>query len=206
MTDTLISAAQLQRFAPPCFAVRIAPLLDAEARRCAIDTARRLSHWLAQISVESGQLDRLVENMNYSAERLVQVWPARFPSVSFAARFAHNPPALANHVYAGRLGNGPEASGDGWMYRGRGFLMRTGRSGYVRASAATGLDLIAHPDLLQDYAAAAKDAADYWRTANINPLADADDVAGVTRAVNGGVIGLGERVAALSRAKAIWGG
>jgi putative chitinase len=200
----MITAAQMHVFAPRCDAATLAPLLNAEASRCGIDTGMRLSHWIAQMSVECEAFTVFAENLNYSAEGLAATWPARFPNAAVAALYARNPEKIANRVYAGRMGNGPETSGDGWRFRGRGTMMRTGRAGYAQAAANTGLDLVGHPELLEQPGPAAKDAADYWRCRNINLPADANDIAAVTRAVNGGLIGLADRLTAFHRARAIW--
>ena len=99
----------------------------------------RAEHFLAQVLHESGGLLRLVENLNYTAERLVEVWPSRFPTLEAAEPFAHNAHALANQVYGGRMGNtDPE---DGWRYLGRGLLQLTGRASYTKVGAALGIDL-----------------------------------------------------------------
>jgi putative chitinase len=108
-----------------------------------------VAHVMAQVSHECGAGTEVVENLNYSATRMMAVWPSRFPSHASAAPYAHNPRALANKVYNGRMGNRAE-SDDGWSFRGRGAVQTTGRNGYLRLAAATGLDLAAHPDLVND--------------------------------------------------------
>lgn len=176
------------------------PLLEA-TRRYKITTAKRQAHFLAQILHESMGLAALEENLNYSAQRICQVWPARFPTVASAAMYAWNPQALANRVYANRLGNGNEASGDGWRYRGRGPIQITGRSNYAVLSRRLDVDFVNHPDLLFEPCYGALAAADYWDRRGINAAADADDLERVTRLVNGGLNGLEDRRRWLERAK-----
>lgn len=199
---SLVSEGQLAAFAPRCDAGAIAPHLDREAARAGIDTPLRLAHWLGQLHHESAGFKQLVENLTYSAERLMQVWPARFTSLDQARTYAGNPEALAEKVYAGRLGN--RFLGDGWRYRGRGFIQITGRANYRRFGALTGLDLEGDPDLAAGPRAAARVAGAYWRDLGLNALADQDDLEAVTRAINGGLTGLADRRRLLARAKTLW--
>ncbi len=123
-----------------------------------------------------------------------------------AESFARQPERIANRVYADRMGNGPEESGDGWRYRGRGFIQLTGRDNYRRIGQKIGVDLEASPDLVaNDIAIALKAAAAYWDDRNVNPDADRDDLRAVTKKVNGGYNGLLDRERLLARARAIWG-
>lgn len=165
-----------------------------------INTDLRLAHFLAQASHESRGGAVLEENLNYSAERLVEVWPSRFPSVDRAQAFAHNPRALGNRVYNGRMGN-RLMTDDGYIYRGRGFLQLTGRDSYINVGVMTGLDLVNHPELAIADANALKVACAVWKLRNANPGADADSIIRVTRAINGGQIGLVERRAWLAKWK-----
>lgn len=168
-----------------------------------LDVPLRLAHFLAQVCHETGGLRVLVENLHYTAERIVAVWPQRFPTVLVARPFEANPRALANAVYGGRLGNvGPD---DGWRYIGRGLLQLTGRANYARVGAALNLDLVGRPYLAASPEHALAIAAEVWRRGNCNARADADDLAGVTRAINGGLTGLGERQAWLQKAKTVLG-
>jgi putative chitinase len=114
---------------------------------------------LAQVGHESGGLQRVEENLNYSAQRLMAVWPTRFPTLQTAAAYANNPERLANMVYGGRMGNGDALSGDGWRYRGRGPLQITGADNYRRAGAAIGRPLLQRPELLLEPAVGAEVAA-----------------------------------------------
>jgi putative chitinase len=165
-----------------------------------IDTPLRVAHILAQLAHESGFMP-ISENLNYSAKRLMQVWPNRFPTLLSAQRCAGNPEALGNTVYAGRLGNGGPESGDGYRYRGRGMIQLTGRGNYRTYGPLVGFDLEGDPDLLLQYGVSALVAGAYWKARNLNRWADIDDVTSVTKLINGGLNGLQERVVYLQRAK-----
>jgi putative chitinase len=203
MTDPLISAEQLRRFAPAA-PPALAPHMSAAATLAGIATPPRLCHWLAQLAHESAGLVRRVENLNYSAERLRQVWPRRFPDAETAADYAHQPERLANLVYGGRMGN--TLPGDGWRYRGRGLIQLTGRDAYRAVGRLVALDLEGEPDLVLGDAGAAEAAGGFWTWKALNLLADRDDLAAITRAVNGGLNGLADRAAWLTKARAIWSG
>jgi putative chitinase len=199
---TVITVAQLQALAPRCRAGDVAPALDAAAVRFGISGRLPVVHWLGQMVVESGGFTRLEENLNYSAERLMQVWPGRFPTISLAKPYERNSEALANKVYGGRLGN--TAPGDGWRYRGGGWMQITGKDNYARIGKAIGLDLVARPELLRQPGPASDAAAAFWDEHDLNALAERDDVVEITRAINGGLNGLAERKAAVAHAKTLW--
>ncbi len=150
---------------------------------------RDLPNFLGQVIHESGRLETLQENLSYSADRLVAVWPKRFPTRQAAIPYARNPRALANKVYGGRLGNfGPD---DGWRYRGRGLIQLTGRDNYALAESLTGLTLLADPDLLLQQEPALRVSIAWWESeVPDSALSDPDRV---TRAVNGGTHGAAER-------------
>lgn len=177
--------------------------LCATAPRWGINTAQREAHYIAQLAHECAEFTRLEENLNYSAKRLLEVWPRRFPLASEAARYANNPEKLANKVYANRLGNGDEASGDGWRYRGRGPIQITGRDNYDTAGKAIGYDLVATPEALLRPAIGCDVAGWFWRSRKLNELADADDIRQITLRINGGTHGLEERRGWLHRAKSV---
>jgi putative chitinase len=166
-----------------------------------IDTTFRISHFLAQSCVETGGFTRLVENLNYSAERATVVWPKRFPTIASAQPFAHNPQSLANKVYGGRFGNANP--GDGWKYRGRGMKQTTFFDNYLALQKATGLNVIDDPDQLADPAKGMRAGCVYWASKKCKALADADNILAITHAVNGGENGLADRKIALKRAKLI---
>lgn len=158
-----------------------------------IDTPEERAAFVSQLAHESAEFTRLSENLNYSAERLAQVWPSRFRDPEVARRYARNPERLANLVYANRLGNGPESSGDGWRYRGRGPIQLTGRDNYRRCGAALGVDLVADPDLLFEPPTGVRSALWFWRVRGLDRVDDDGDVLDETRLVNGGTHGLAER-------------
>lgn len=164
--------------------------------------ALRLSHFMAQVLHEVGGLTILIENMNYRAERIVQVWSSRFPTIASAEPFAHNPEKLANKVYGGRMGN--NQSGDGFRFIGRGLIQLTGRESYKKFGDLLGIDLTANPDLAFSAEWALKVAAEEWKEKGCNAFADEDDLRKVTRAINGGLIGLESRRAWLEKSKRIW--
>ena len=181
--------------------------------RFAIDSPERVAAFLAQIGHESGQMARLSENLNYSAARLMKVWPARFPTLELARQYERNPQKLANRVYASRLGNGNEASGDGWSFRGRGLIQLTGRGNYRAAAKGIDLPLEEQPDLLLQPGPAALAAAWFWQNHGLNELADDksddndnEDFITITRRINGGTMGLKERLALWERAKEVLAG
>lgn len=184
----------------------VAPWLQPVAAAMAeflINTPAREAAFLAQIVHESDGLRAVQENLNYSARRLPEVWPRHFylaPDEANgridASLFEHHPDALANVVYANRMGNGPESSGDGWRYRGRGLIQLTGRTLYAEAGAALQLDLINQPDALLQPVAAARVAGWYWRRINGNALADPatqQSFEQLTVAINGALIGQDHR-------------
>lgn len=165
-----------------------------------IVTPRRMAQFLAQIAHESGELNRVVENLNYSMVGLRLGFKRYFQPAELRL-FAKNPFKIANRVYANRNGNGDEASGDGWRYRGRGLLQLTGRRNYEQCGKALGLDLIGFPDLLLEPANAARSAGWYWHSRGINQYADREDLVAVTRLICGGLNGLEHRKAWYARAK-----
>jgi len=168
-----------------------------------IGTPKRQAAFIGQCSVESANFTRLQENLNYSAERLTQVWPSRFPSVSIAQPYAHNPKALANFVYAGRLGNLQD--GDGWMYIGRGLIQITGRENYANCGSGIGVDIIDNPELLLTPRYAALSAGWYWNRKQLNLLADSGDIETMTKRINGGLTELDERIFKITEALRVLG-
>lgn len=156
-----------------------------------LDNKVRLAHFLAQCHHESMGFKKVEENMNYRANRLLQVFPKYFDEVT-AKSYERKPKKIASRVYANRMGNGDESSMDGWDYRGRGYIHLTGRSNYELFGGSIGVDLIESPQLVAtDYAM--ESAAWFWVTNKIDELSDSGTVEQVTRGVNGGVNGLKER-------------
>jgi putative chitinase len=170
----------------------------------------RLAHFMAQVLHESTGLSRQVESLNYSAERLPNVWPTRFKPRGplDPSAFAHNQEKLGNEVYGGRLGN--DQPGDGFRYRGRGLLQLTGKESYRNATTTMRGQNLAAPDFViaPDEVFSAQwclgIAAAVWEAKGCNALADQDNIQRVTRAINGGLIGLSDRTDWLRLTKAVW--
>jgi putative chitinase len=160
-----------------------------------------LAHVMAQISHECGAGIFVVENLNYTAERMMQVWPSRFKAITDALPYAGNPKALANKVYNGRMGN-RVGSDDGWNFRGRGGSQTTGREGYERVKKQTGFDVVNHPEILIDPKYFLECAVSDFINCGCMPFAKADNIEAVTKALNGGYIGLAERRVWLAKWKA----
>jgi len=196
-----VTADQLRQILPQAGAradVFCEPLNVAMAE-VGVDTPHEIASFLAQIGHESGQLQRLEENLNYSDKGLLATWPKRFDLVT-AARCARKPEVIANRVYANRMENGDEASGDGWRYRGRGLIQVTFKRNYRRCGEYLGLDLLGDPALLLEPANAARSAGWYWKVAGLDAHDDDDDARSESRIVNGGEHGLADRQAILTRA------
>lgn len=155
-------------------------------------TPERLGMFLAQWAHESNFICQS-ENLNYSAARLCQVWPKRFPNQSTAQPYANNPQALANKVYNGRMGN-RLGSNDGWTYRGRGWPQLTGRDGYRTYGKLIGQPLEEQPNLMLQAEVSAAVCGAYWHTRGLNRHADKGDMIAVTRGINGGENGLDDRL------------
>lgn len=164
-----------------------------------INTPLRIAHFMAQIEHESG-LKPISENLNYSAQGLMQTFSKYF-NTNGALLFARKPEKIANRVYANRMGNGNEASGEGWKYRGRGFIQITGKINYFQLANDTDLDCLKNPDLLLEEANAMISALWFWNKAGLNELADKNDLKGITRKINGGYNGLEHRKELLEKWK-----
>jgi len=198
----IITPERLKAFAPGCNAVAIAPMLQAAADEFEINTPRRIACWLGELHHESQGFTRLTENLNYSALRLTVVWPKRFPTTEDAEPYARNPEKLANKVYGLRFGN--TEPGDGWRYRGRGFTGLTFKDNYRSIGPMIGEDLVTNPDRAADPRVAARIAGAYWVSKGLNALADKRDVAAITKAIQGGSLGLSERLALVEKAEGIF--
>jgi putative chitinase len=157
-----------------------------------IDTTKRLAGFLAQTAHESADYKLLEENLNYSAEGLVKTWPKRF-DIATARTYARKPEKIANKVYADRMGNGDEASGDGWYFRGRGIKQLTGRDNYTAFGKSVGMTAEKAAEYCATKKGAVESAAWFWKTNNLSRFADAGDIVGLTKAINGGTIGIDDR-------------
>lgn len=175
------------------------PGLNAAFAQCHINTPYRIRAFLAETGEESVGFTDVEENLNYSAQRLQQAFPKYFPTVALAKQYAKNPQAIANRVYANRMGNGDEASGDGWRYRGRGLIQITGYNNYAGLAHFLGKDISVIPDYCETPEGAVMCAAWFWSANNLNRFADAQDLVAITRAINGGLTGEGQRQAIYDR-------
>lgn len=164
-----------------------------------VTTPLRLAHFLAQAFHETDGLRILVESMNYSAKRMTQVWPKRFQTIASAKPYEHNPRALAEKTYGGRMGNGPEGSGDGADFIGRGIVQVTGRESYEKFGRELGIDLAGNPDLAIDPRYTLKIALAEWTEKRCNEKADRNAIKEISIAINGGLIGYQDRVAWFDR-------
>lgn len=196
--------------------------LDAVVKTCAefeINTPERVAAFIAQTAHESGGYTMLVENLNYSDTTMAAVWPNRFAVLgadkkpikengknvpnAFAKALHRKPEAIANTVYANRMGNGTIESGEGWLYRGRGLKQLTGKDNVTRCGQALGVDLVSNPDLLLEPEYAARSAGWFWKANNLSKFADVEDLEGMTKKINGGLIGIADRKARYEKVKSV---
>jgi putative chitinase len=168
------------------------PALAAAMEEFEINSPKRMAMFLAQCAHESSYFRMTRENLNYSADGLRKIFPKYFKDRD-ANEYNRQPEKIANVVYASRMGNGDEDSGDGWRFCGRGFIQLTGRSNYTACGTALGVDLINNPQYLESPEGAARSAAWFWHKNGLNKYADADDIVSCTKRVNGGTIGLEDR-------------
>jgi putative chitinase len=154
---------------------------------------KRLAAFLAQLAHESGGFSLTRENLNYSQQGLRKTFPKYFPNDEIAAKYARQPEKIANRVYANRMMNGDENSGDGFKFRGRGLIQLTGRFNYTKFSQAIDMDLEDTIKYLETPAGAVASAGWFWDTNKLNNFVDKDDFVGLTKRINGGTIGLADR-------------
>lgn len=180
----------------------VAPLNET-FQRFGIVTPRQQAAFIGQCGHECGNFRILEENLNYRAETLMKVWPKRFPTLEIANQYARNPKKIANKVYADRMGNRDEASGDGYRFRGRGCIQLTGHANYYHAGQALGVDFVMEPDLVATPQFAALTAGFFWHTQKLNALADAGNNLAITKKINGGTLGLDDRILHTNQALAL---
>lgn len=179
------------------------PLLNKFAEEFGVNTKLRWQHFLAQIALESNELQSTVENLNYSSDRLLAVFPRYFNAIT-AARYARQPQKIGNKIYADRMGNGSEQSGDGYKFRGRGLIQLTGKSLYQKYSEYCKVDLLQQPSLLEKPFGATRSAFWYFcKYADLLSYADRDDIMTITKKINGGYNGIIQRKEYLKRAKLV---
>jgi len=162
-----------------------------------IDTPERIAAFLAQCAHESAEFTALKENLNYKAATLRKIFPKYFPTDEIANEYASKPnkqEAIANRVYANRMGNGDEASGDGYRYCGRGLIQTTGKDNYFWFAASLGITPEEAAEYMQTFEGAAQSACWFWETNNLNQWADKNDMLTLTKRINGGTIGLDDRI------------
>lgn len=193
----MVNAEQLQKL--HISADWVDPLNEA-FQRFNISTNNQKAMFIGQCSHESGNFRLLQENLNYKAATLMKLWPKRFPTLEVANAYAGNPKKIANMVYSNRMGNRDEASGDGFRFFGRGLVQLTGFSNYFHAGKALGVDFGLNPDLVATPKFAALTAGWFWSTHNCNAPADALDYTKVTKIINGGTIGLDDRIKHITEA------
>jgi putative chitinase len=167
--------------------------LNATFDRFDISNSLRQAAFIAQCGHECGNFKTLEENLQYRAETLMRLWPKRFPTLEFAKQYEKNPKKIANMVYANRMGNRDEASGDGYRFRGRGCIQLTGHANYFHAGKALGEDFVMQPELVATPMYAALSAGFFWNTHKLNVLADSKDIRMMTKKINGAFIGLADR-------------
>jgi putative chitinase len=167
-----------------------------------INTTLRIAAFFSQVGEESVFFTHTIENLNYSAAGLLATFHTHFTTVE-AAVYQHNPQMIANRVYANRLGNGNEASGDGWRYKGRGLIQITGKNNYTAFATDIGMDLSTVPVYLETPEGATMSAGWFWDKNDLNTFADKHDIVTLTRHVNGGTNGLSQRQEIFNRATGI---
>ena len=196
----MVNAEQLQKLH---IGIEWVPALNDTFARWGIATPRQQAAFIGQCGHECGQFRILEENLNYKAATLMKLWAKRFPTLEIANAYAGNPKKIANMVYASRMGNRDEASGDGYRFRGRGCIQLTGYANYFHAGQAIGVDFVAEPDLVSTPKYAALTAGWFWDTHKCNEAAEAADWTKLTKIINGGTIGLDDRVAHTNQALAV---
>lgn len=159
-----------------------------------INTPQRVAAFIAQCAHESGGFKFLKENLNYKAASLRKVFPKYFPDDALAAQYANKPEKIANRIYGGRMGNGPEESGDGFRYCGRGLIQLTGKDNYSWFAASLEIPVEEASEYLETFEGAVQSACWFWETNNLNQWADKGDILTLTKRINGGTIGLEDRI------------
>ena len=159
-----------------------------------INTVGRVAAFVAQTAHESGGYSALKENLNYKAATLMKLWPKRFPNQATADQYAGKPELIANYVYASRMGNGAPETGDGYRYCGRGLLQLTGHDNYKAFADYAGIAAQDAPAYIESPRGAVHSACWFWASNDLNTFADAGDFEGMTKRINGGTIGLADRI------------
>lgn len=199
----LIDGSVLKAAAPEKTEAELAPWVEpirAACQKYEINTIRRIAAFLTTLAHEGGFKVGRRENMNYSASRMAEVWPSRFAGPNALARALDRKPELiANHVYANRMGNGPPESGDGWRYRGNGPIQLTGKANHRAFADSIGMSVEDASDYIATLEGGIEAAAWFWEENDVNRLADTPGVADETKRINGGTIGLADRMERFNR-------
>ena len=196
----MVNLEQLQRLG---IGVEWVSALNDTFAKFNIVSVRQQAAFIGQCAHECGNFRILEENLNYRAATLMKLWSKRFPTQEIANSYEKNPKKIANMVYSNRMGNRDEASGDGYRFKGRGCIQLTGHSNYYHASQSCGVDFVINPDLVATPQYAAMTAGWFWSTHNCNALAEAQDWIGLTKKINGGTIGLDDRIKRTDQAVAV---
>ena len=202
----MITLEQLQDILPKAKAENIEKYCEHLAHAMdefSIETDLQKAMFLAQVGHESGYLSAVHENLNYGWQGLRKIFPKYFPNDEIAQHYNRQPELIANRVYGGRMGNGPEETGDGFRYCGRGLIQLTGKSNYQQCGEALEYNLVEDPTYLETPQGAARSAAWFWWSRHLNQFADTENIKECTRRINGGYIGLEERNHLFQHAKAV---
>jgi putative chitinase len=170
-----------------------------------INTPARVAAFIAQCAHESGSFVFIKENLNYRAASLMKTFGKYFPTMDLALQYEKKPEKIANRVYSNRMGNGDESSGDGYRFCGRGLIQLTGRDNYTFFAGSLGIPVEDASEYLATFEGAVQSACWFWETNNLNRFADAGDIKGLTRAINGGYIGLEDRISHYEHALHVMG-
>lgn len=196
----MVSGEQLQRMH---IDPSLASVFNETFQKWGIETPLQQAAFIGQCGHECGNFRILEENLNYSADRLTKIWPKRFTSLEMAQPYNRNPRKIANKVYSNRMGNRDEASDDGWRFRGSGWLQLTGHDNFYHAGKACGVDFVMNPDLVRTPQYAAMTAGWFWSTHKCNEVAQSQDWTRLTKIINGGNLGLADRIAHTNQALAV---
>lgn len=189
----------------------LADAFNETFERFGILTPLQQASWIGQCGHECGNFKIMEENLNYRAATLLKLFP-KTPKRAWgftpeeAAAYEKQPKRIANRIYSNRMGNRDEASGDGWRFRGSGFLQLTGHSNFYHAGKALGVDFVMEPELVRTPKYAAQTAGWFWQTHKLNQTADGRDFVSMTKKINGGTIGLDDRIKHINQALAVLGG
>jgi putative chitinase len=193
MSNCILTYNQFQQMVKNKYASHWYEVLEQLLPDYDINTPLRVAHFIAQTAHESGNYAFIKENLNYRAESLTKTWPRLFPTIEIARQYEKQPQKIANRAYGNRMGNGDEASGDGYRFCGRGLIQLTGRSNYTNFAMSIETPVEEIPAFLQTFEGAVQSACWFWENNNLNRWADAGDIEKMTRIINGGTIGLEDR-------------